>query len=327
MAVPRILRRQALLGAASALLAHPLRAQPAFPDHSVRLVVAASPGSGGDIVARLIADPLRETLGQLVVVDNRPGASGNTGAEAVVRSAPDGYTLLLTAGGLAISPSVLKHLSFDPVKDLTGVALLAIVPVIVVVRPDSPLRSFADLMALARARGPAVSYASFGIGTPPHLIGERIGLEAGQRLTHVPYRISAQAFPDIISGTLDFAILDSVAMSPHIAAWRLRALALNGTQRSPALPEVPTLREAGLGFDAVGWHGVFAPAGTPEAALDRLNAAFNAAMALPRVRAAVVAGGAIPVAMPPSAAGWTARFRQEVTAWGEVARAAHVEVE
>ncbi len=319
------LSRRAL--AAALVLPFAARAQPGFPDRPVRLVAAASAGSGGDIVARLVADPMREILGQPMIVENRPGASGNTGAEVVVRAPADGYTLLLTAGALAISPSVLKHLSFDPVRDLTGVALLATVPVIVVVRPDSPLRSLADLMALARAKGQGVSYASFGIGTPPHLIGERMGLEAGNRMTHVPYRISAQAFPDIISGALDFAILDAVAMSPHLTAGRLRALALNGTQRSPAFPDIPTLREAGLPFDAVGWHGVFAPAATPAPIVARLNAAFVQAVAQPRVRDAIVAGASIPIDPPLSAEQWTARFRQQVVAWGEVARAAKVEVE
>ena len=320
-----VLSRRAL--AAALALPVAARAQPGFPDRPVRLVAAASAGSGGDIVARLVADPMREILGQPMIVENRPGASGNTGAEVVVRAAPDGYTLLLTAGALAISPSVLKHLSFDPVRDLTGVALLASVPVIVVVRPDSPLRSLADLMALARAKGQGVSYASFGIGTPPHLIGERMGLEAGNRMTHVPYRISAQAFPDIVSGALDFAILDAVAMSPHLTAGRLRALALNGTQRSPAFPDIPTLREAGLPFDAVGWHGVFAPAATPAPIVARLNAAFVQAVAQPRVRDAIIAGASIPIDPPLSAGEWTARFRQQVLDWGEVARAAKVEVE
>ena len=318
--------RRSILGTALALpgLA---RAQGSGAVRPLRLLVAASPGSGGDIVARLVAEPMRETLGQLVVVENRPGASGNTGAEAVVRGPADGSTVLLTAGALAISPSVLKHLSFDPVRDLTGVALLAMVPVIVVVRPDSPLRSLGDILALARAKGPGVSYASFGIGTPPHLIGERMGLEAGQRMTHVPYRISAQALPDLLSGTLDFAILDAVAMAPQIGAGRLRALALNGTQRSPALPDLPTLREAGLPFDAVGWHGAFVPAATPPPMIERLNAAFVGALAQPKVRDAIIAGGSIPIQPPLSAAQWTARFRAEVAAWGEVARAAHVEVE
>jgi tripartite-type tricarboxylate transporter receptor subunit TctC len=319
------LPRRAL--AAALALPFAARAQPGFPERPVRLLVAASPGSGGDIVARLVAEPMRETLGQLVVVENRPGASGNTGAEAVVHAAADGYTVLLTAGGLAVSPAVLKHLSFDPVKDLTGVALLATVPVIVVVRPESPLKTLGDAMALIRAKGAGVSYASFGIGTPPHLIGERMGLEAGQRMTHVPYRVSAQAFPDILSGALDIAILDAVAMAPHLNSGRLRALALNGTQRSPAFPDVPTLREAGVPFDAVGWHGAFVPAGTPAPAIARLNTAFVAAVAQPRVRQAIIAGGSIPIDPPLSAAEWTARFRQEVVAWGEVARAAHVEVE
>ena len=320
-----LMPRRAL--AAALALPFAARAQAGFPDRPIRLLVAASPGSGGDIVARLVAEPMRDLLGQLVVVDNRPGASGNTGAEAVVRSAADGYTVLLTAGALAISPSVLKHLSFNPVRDLTGVALLATVPVILVVRPDSPLKSLADVLALARARGTGVSYASFGIGTPPHLIGERIGLEAGNRMTHVPYRISSQALPDVLSGALDFAILDAVAMAPHLGSGRLRALALNGTRRAPAFPEVPTLREAGLGFDAVGWHGAFVPAGTPAPIIARLNAAFVQAVAQPRVREAIIAGGSIPTEPPLSAEQWTARFRQEVIAWGEVARAAHVEVE
>ena len=320
-----LMPRRAL--AAALALPFAARAQAGFPERPIRLLVAASPGSGGDIVARLVAEPMRDLLGQLVVVDNRPGASGNTGAEAVVRSAADGYTVLLTAGALAISPSVLKHLSFNPVRDLTGVALLATVPVILVVRPDSPLKSLADVLALARARGTGVSYASFGIGTPPHLIGERIGLEAGNRMTHVPYRISSQALPDVLSGALDFAILDAVAMAPHLGSGRLRALALNGTRRAPAFPEVPTLREAGLGFDAVGWHGAFVPAGTPAPIIARLNAAFVQAVAQPRVREAIIAGGSIPTEPPLSAEQWTARFRQEVIAWGEVARAAHVEVE
>jgi tripartite-type tricarboxylate transporter receptor subunit TctC len=315
------------LTALGAALAAPALAQPGFPTRPLRLLVAASAGSGGDIVARLVAEHMREDLGQLVVVDNRPGASGNTGAEAVFRAPADGYTVLLTAGAFAISPSVMRHLPFDAVRDFTGVALLATVPVIVVVRPESPLRSIADLLAAARARGSALSYGSFGIATPPHLIGERMGLEAGNRMTHVPYRISAQAFPDILSGALDVAILDAVAMTPHITAGRLRALALNGTQRSLALPDVPTLREAGLPFDAVGWHGTFALAATPPPIVERLNAAINAAVARPRVREAIISGSAIPVEPPLSAAEWTARFRREVAAWGEVARAARIEVE
>jgi tripartite-type tricarboxylate transporter receptor subunit TctC len=322
-----MLTTRRVLATLGAGLASPALAQPAFPSRSVRLLIAGSAGSGADVVGRLVAEFMREELGQLVVVDNRPGASGNTGAEAVFRAPADGYTVLLTAGAFAISPSVLRHLPFDPRRDFTGVALLATVPVIVVVRPESPFRSIADIIAAARARGAGVSYASFGIATPPHLIGERIGLEAGRRMTHVPYRVSAQAFPDIASGALDFAILDAVAMTPHITSGRLRGLAVNGTQRALALPDVPTLREAGVAFDAVGWHGAFALAATPAPAVQRLNAAFAGALAQPRVRQAIIAGGAIPIDPPLSPAAWTARFHQEVIAWGEIARAASIEVE
>ena len=228
---------------------------------------------------------------------------------------------------MTVKHPALAHLAlgyaplYDKQRQVMGTRL-SLLPL----KPDAPLAA-APLLAAARARGTALSYGSFGIATPPHLIGERIGLEAGNRMTHVPYRVSAQAFPDILSGALDFAILDAVAMTPHITAGRLHALALNGTQRSLALPDVPTLREAGLPFDAVGWHGAFALAATPTLIVKRLNAAFNAATARPRVREAIIAGSSIPEEPPLSAAEWPARFRREVTAWGEVARAARIEVE
>lgn len=324
---PRIPRRS--LGGLAAALALPAvaRAQGAYPNRPIRIITPYPAGGGSDIVARLLAEAMRDGLGQPIIVDNRPGAGGILGAEQVARAAPDGYTLLLTAGGLAIAPSVLRGLTFDPEKDLTGVALLAVVPLLIVVRPDSPLRSIADLLALARARGAAVNFASFGIATPPHLVGERIGQEAGARMTHVPYRGGSQAMPDILSGAIDVALMDAVSMSPHVVAGRLRALAITGPQRSPAFPDLPTLAEAGVPFEAVGWHAVFAPAATPAPIVNRLNAAFVAAMALPRLRDAIIAGGSIPIDPPLDAAQWTARFRHDVAVWGEVARAGRIQAE
>ncbi|MFO1082009.1 MAG: tripartite tricarboxylate transporter substrate binding protein [Reyranellaceae bacterium] len=316
-----------LASAAALALAAPAVAQDGFPRRPLRIVVPWPAGGGTDVVARLLADPLRDDLGQPVIVDNRVGAGGNLGSEAVARAAPDGYTLLLTAGALAIAPAVRKDLGWDPVRDLTGVALLAAVPLFVVVRPDSPLRSLGDLLAAGRARGAGVTYATSGIATPPHLIGERLGSEIGQRMTHVPYRGGAQAMPDILGGVVDFAIMDAVSMAPYVASGRLRALAINGPRRSPAFRDVPTLSESGVAFDAVGWHAVFAPAATPVAILNRLNAAFTAALALPNVRQAILAGGSIPIEPPLDAAAWTAQFRREVAAWGAVARAAHIEME
>ena len=323
-----VLARRSLLAAAVAL-ASPVGAlaQDAFPRRPVRIVVAWPPGGGTDIVARLLAEPMRESLGQPVIVDNRAGGGGNLGADVVAHAAPDGYTLLLTAGALAIAPSVRKDMTFDPVRDLTGVALLAAVPLFVVARPESPLQTVADVLALARQRGAQATYATAGHATPPHLIGERMSLQAANRMTHVPYRGSAQAMPDILSGVVDFAILDAVSAAPYISSGRLRALAINGTQRSPTFPNVPTLSESGVPFDAVGWHAAFAPAATPAAIVNRLNAALVAALALANVRQAIVTAGSLPIEPPLSSAAWTARFRQEVTAWGEVARAARIEAE
>lgn len=318
--------RRQILAAGMAFSAAPAAAQ-RWPAQPIRIIVPYPAGGGSDIVARILAEPLREELGQPVLVDNRVGAGGLIGSEAVARATPDGHTLLLTAGALAIAPSVIRNLSFSPQRDLTGVALLAVVPLLIVVRPESPLRSIADLLALIRARGSDVSYASFGIATPPHLVGERIGQEAGRAMTHVPYRGGAQAMPDILSGAIDVALLDAVSMTPHVTAGRLRALAITGTQRAAALPGLPTLSEAGVPFEAVGWHGAFAPARTPPEVLTRLNAAFVKALALPRIRDAIIAGGSIPIEPPLDLAGWNARFNADVEAWGRVARAARIEVE
>ncbi len=321
--------RRTLLGAATALpiLATQAQAQGSFPDRPIRIIIPWASGGGPDVIARLLAEPLRERLGQPVIIDNRPGGGSMMGSEAAARATPDGYTLLMTAGALAIASSVRRNMGWEPARDLAGVALVAVVPLFVVVRPASPLGSIADLVALGRQRGADVTYATSGIASPPHLIGERIGAEAGKRMTHVPYRGVSQALPDIFAGTLDFAVLDAVSAAPHMDSGRLRALAINGTQRSPTFPAVPTLREAGVPFDEVGWHAVFAPAATPPAILARLNAAFVSALALPPVREGIRATGSLSVDPAPDSPAWTARFRREVTAWGQVARAANIEIE
>lgn len=320
--------RRSLIAAAVGLgLGSSANAQGGFPARPIKIVVPWASGGGPDVIGRLIADPMRDDLGQSVVIDNRPGGGSMMGSEAVARATPDGYTLLLTAGALAVAPGVRRDMTWDPGRDLVGVALVAVVPLFVVVRPESPIRSIADLMDQARRRGPEVTYATSGIASPPHLIGERLGAEAGKRMTHVPYRGVAQTMPDLLAGTLDFAILDAVSASPYISTDRIRALAVNGTQRSPTFPNVPTLREAGVPFDAVGWHAAFAPASTPAPVVARLNAAFVSALALPRVREGIRAAGSLPVDPPLDATAWTARFRREIVAWGEVARAANIQIE
>ena len=298
-----------------------------FPTRPIRLVVPYPPGGGTDIMARVLAEPLRDDLGQPVVVENRPGAGGALGAAEVARSAPDGHTLLVTAGGFVIAPSVLKSPGYDPLKDFTGVAQMAIVPLLVLTRADSPLNSMADLLALARRDGSKVSFASFGNATPSHLVGERINQLAPAQMTHVPYKGGMQALPDILSGQITVALLDAVSMVPLVKQGRLKALAVTGPRRLPALPDKPTLVESGIPFDGVGWHGAFAPAATPPEVVARLNAAFVKALARPDIRERIVNGGSLPIEPALSGPQWTQQVRREVAQWAEVVRKGNIQPE
>ena len=298
-----------------------------FPSKPIRLVVPYPPGGGTDIMARLLAEPLKDDLGQPVIVENRPGAGGALGAAEVARSAPDGHTLLLTAGAFVIAPSVFKNAGYDPVKDFAGVAQIAIVPLLVVTKPDSPLNSIADLLALARKDGDKVSFASFGNSTPAHLVGESINQLGRVQMTHVPYKGGMQALPDILSGQVAVGLLDAVSMTPLVKQGRLKALAVTGPRRLPALADKPTLVEAGIAFDGVGWHGAFAPAATPADTLNRLNAAFAKALARPDLRDRIVNGGSVPIEPALTSAQWTAQMRREVTQWAEVVRKAGIKPE
>jgi tripartite-type tricarboxylate transporter receptor subunit TctC len=291
-----------------------------YPEKPIKLTVPFPPGGGTDIVARRLAEHMRQELGQVVVVDNRAGASGNIGAESVARAAPDGYTLMLTAAPFAIAPALFKSLAFDPVKDFTPVAQIASVPLMIVTRADSPIRSIADLVATARKDGDAVSYATFGNGSPPHLVGERMKALAKIGMTHVPYKGGQAALPDILSGQIDVAIMDVVSMTPLIKAGRLRALAITGPTRTPVFPDVPTLTQAGVPFDTVGWYAVFGPARMDPAVTTRLNAVIAQVMARPDMRSLLLDTGSIPVEPAPGAAAWSKSFATNVEVWGRVAR-------
>jgi tripartite-type tricarboxylate transporter receptor subunit TctC len=299
----------------------------AFPTKPIRLVVPYPPGGGTDIMARVLAEPLRDDLGQAVIVENRAGAGGALGAAEVARSAPDGHTLLVTAGAFVIAPSVFKSPGYDPVKDFVGVAQIAIVPLLVVTRPDSPLNSLADLLALARRDGDKVNFASFGNSTPAHLVGESINQLGRVQMTHIPYKGGLLALPDILSGQVTVGLLDAVSMTPLVKQGRLKALAVTGPSRLPALADKPTLVESGIAFDGVGWHGAFAPAATPAATLARLNAAFAKALARPDIRDRIVNGGSVPIEPALTPAQWTAQMRREVAQWAEVVRKAGIQPE
>ena len=295
----------------------------AWPSKPIRLIHPWAAGGGGDIVARLLAEKMQAELGQPVIVENRAGAGGNIGAQLAARQPADGYTIMTTAGGFAIAPALFKSLGYDAVKDFVPVTKMAIAPLLVLVRADSPLRSMADLVAMAKKDPKAVSYASFGVGSPSHMIGESINRQAGISMAHVPYS-AGNAVTDLLGGQVTVAILDALSQSPKVKAGTLRALALNGAQRLPALPDVPTLTESGIPFDLVGWHAMFAPAGTPREIVDRLNRVVNHVIAQPEVKARLFELAMFPVQPPTTPEQWGTLFRQDVQAWSELVRSAGI---
>src|SRR3954464_10037872 len=258
-----------------AFLACPAMAQ------SVRFVVGFTPGGPSDILARALGAKLSETLGQPVVVENRPGAGGNLAAEIVAKSAPDGNTWLLGNNSiLATNAALYSHLGYDPVKDFAPVALVAIQPNILVVHPSVPAHSVRELIAFAKAHPGQLNYASTGAGVAAHLSAELFKAMAGVDMIHVPYKGAQPALTDVIAGQCQLMFATSASVIPYIKAGRLRALAVTTASRSPSLPDLPTVSEAGVpGFESITWHGVVVPSATPPTTVERLNRAINGALA------------------------------------------------
>jgi tripartite-type tricarboxylate transporter receptor subunit TctC len=252
----------------------------AFPEKPVRFVIGFTPGGPSDILARAVGQKLAERWGQQVVVENRPGAGGNLAAEAVAKSAADGYTWLLGNNSiLATNHALYRRLPYDPVKDFAPVALVAVQPNILVVHPDVPAKSVADLVALARQSPGKLNYASSGAGAAAHLAGELFKTMAGVDIVHVPYKGAQPALTDLIAGQVQLMFATSASVIPYVKAGRLRALAVTTAQRSPSVPELPTIAEAGLpGFEATTWHGIVVPAATSRAVIEKINADVNAAL-------------------------------------------------
>jgi len=282
------------LAFALALLAPLAFAQAPYPAKPIRLVVPFPPGGTTDILARIVAQKLTEAWGQPVVVDNRPGAGGNIGAELVAKSAPDGYTLLMgTVGTHAINASLYAKLPYDHVKDFAPVILVAGVPNVLVVNPSVPVNSVAELIAYAKANPGKLNFASSGSGTSIHLSGELFRTMAGVQITHVPYKGSAPAIADLVGGQVQLMFDNLPSSLAQIKAGKLRALAVTSDKRAPALPDVPTMAEAGLpGFEASSWFGVLAPAGTPPAIVGKLHAEIAKWLATPDAREKLSAQGA-----------------------------------
>jgi tripartite-type tricarboxylate transporter receptor subunit TctC len=249
----------------------------AFPDKPVRFVIGFTPGGPSDILARAVGQKLAERWGQQVLIENRPGAGGNLAAEAVAKSAPDGYTWLLGNNSiLATNHALYRKLPYDPLKDFAPVALVAVQPNILVVHPEVKASSVMDLVALAKQSPGKLNYASSGAGAAAHLAGELFKTMAGVDIVHVPYKGAQPALTDLIAGQVQLMFATSASVIPYMKAGRLRALAVTTAQRSPSVPELPTVSEAGLsGFEATTWHGVVVPSATPMALVQRLNQDIN----------------------------------------------------
>ncbi|MDP2004298.1 MAG: tripartite tricarboxylate transporter substrate binding protein [Rubrivivax sp.] len=301
------------------MLAPPAAAAPAWPTRPLTLVVNFPPGGAADQLARTLAAPLQQALGQSVIVENKAGAGGTLGGAAVAQAAPDGHTLLMSSGGmLSVAPQLYNRLPFDPVHDLVPVAAVARVTVFLVVPADSPHRDFAAFLADLKAHPGERSYGSPGNGSAPHLAAELMKRLTGTQAVHLPYRGAAPALNDLLGGQLNFLFDPGIAL-PHIRSGRLRLLAVGGAQRSPLFPQVPTLAERGLhGFDADTVFGLYAPAGTPALALQRLGDAVTRALASAAVRERIAALGGEPA--PLSAAQFAARMASDARRFGALIR-------
>ncbi|MEN9619171.1 MAG: hypothetical protein RL406_1408 [Pseudomonadota bacterium] len=318
------LRRDALKALALACislctLAPAAMAQGAFPNKPITLVVTYPPGGGADAMARLIAPKMGEALGQAVIIENKPGASGQIGASAVAKAAPDGYTLMLDASSFSANPALYPKLPYDSLKAFKPIGVLALFPNVVLVNANFPAKNIAELTAAARKTKDAVSYASSGNGSAQHLAGALFESVAKVDMVHVPYKGGGPALNDVIGGQVPLFFGNLASTLQHVQSGKLKALAVTSAKRSPILPEVPTLAEAGLkGAEIYEWNAVFAPANTPEPVVAKLAAAFQQALESPEVKARVAQlGGDIQKGSPDEAKKF---IDQQINQWSRVIR-------
>ncbi len=293
-----------------------------YPAHPIHLIVGFAPGSTTDILARLMAQWLSQRLGQQVVIDNRPGAGGNIGAEMVAKSAPDGYTLIMVPPAVAANDALYSNLNFNFVHDITGVAGVVRVPNVAEVHPSIPVKSIPELIAYAKANPGKLSYASAGIGTPSHLAGQLFNVMTGANLTHIPYKGDGPAMADFIGGQVPVMFATLVASISHIRAGEIRALGVTTTARSDALPDLPSISEFVPGYETSSWFGIGAPAGTPPEIVDKLNKETNAGLADPTIKARLADMGCM--LLTGTAADFTKLIADETAKWGKVIREAGI---
>ena len=318
--------KRILVALAATLVAGSAMAQSAWPSKPIRMVVPFTAGSVTDIVGRTIAESMGKSLGQPVIIENKPGAGGTIGAAQVAKSDPDGHTILVHSSGHALNPALYPSLPYDTVKDLTGVTPLAAVPNVLVVSPARGWKSVADVIAAAKAKPGQLNYASAGTGSATHMNAEKFKLKAGIDAQHVPFKGTPEALTDVIGGRNDWFFAPLASALPLIKDGRLQALAVSSAQRSPALPDVPTTVEAGVpGSDYTLWVGMIVPAATPAPVVRRLHEEALKALNAPEVKARMASLGADVVTMEPAA--FNAYIRTEMETAAQIARTANLKAQ
>ncbi|HUQ76377.1 MAG TPA: tripartite tricarboxylate transporter substrate binding protein [Burkholderiales bacterium] len=298
-----------------------------YPNKPVRMIVGFPPGGGTDIVARVIGQKLSEWWGQAVAVENRPGATGTIGADAVAKSSPDGYTLIMGhVNSHGIAPNLFAKLSYDPIKDFAAVSYVGYVPNVLAVHPSVPAKSVKELIALAKSKPGELNYASSGNGSTQHLAGEMFKQLTGVDIVHVPYKGSGDAIKDLLGGVVAMNFDTMPPVLPHIQSGKLRGLAISTPRRLSQLPDVPTFDEEGIkGFDVTNWYGVMAPGGTPREIVAKLNADINKAMQVPEVRTRLEAVGT--QLNEQSASQFEAFMKAEVAKYAKLVKSANIRIE
>jgi tripartite-type tricarboxylate transporter receptor subunit TctC len=298
----------------------------AWPEQPIRMIVGFSAGGTTDVVARIVAKEIGDTLGKPVVVENKPGGGSNIASEMVARATPDGYTLYMVAVTSAINQTLYKNLSFDLVKDFAPVALTVKVPNVLVVNPSVPVKTVKELVDYAKANPGKLNFASSGSGTSIHMAGELFKQSAGIDVMHIPYKGSAPAMTDLIGGQVQYMFDNMPSAWPHVASGSLRALAVTTAERSKTAPELPTMQESEFpNFDVSSWFGVIAPAGTPAAIVDKVNKAIQVALDDPQVQERFEKLGAVPVKTTPAEFGDF--IKSEVDSWAKVVKASGATVD
>jgi tripartite-type tricarboxylate transporter receptor subunit TctC len=320
-------RRDVIKMIAGALAALPRAAHAqTYPTQPIKLIVPFGAGGSLDVLARLLGDELTRSLGQTIVIDNRPGAAGNLAAEVVAKAEPDGHTLLVVSAAFAVNATLYNNLRFDPRKDFAPIAMLGATQNVLVANTQFPPRTLGELIAQAKREPDKTNYASTGVGTSGHLTVEFLKIKAGIALTHVPYRSISQQMTDLIGGVVPLAMPTIPGALGHIETGKLQALAVSGAQRSAALPAVPTVAEAGVaGYDATTWYALLGPAAMPRQAIERLSAEVRRSLADPAVLAKLAKLGIEPMIMSP--AELSTYITAEIDKWGGVVKAANIKAE